>query len=434
MTKVALLGYGVEGQAAFTYYRAQGADVTICDERTDVVAPQGAATHLGPDYLRGLDEFDVLVRTAGMPQSVILAQNPSVGPKITTVVNEFLRVCPTKNVIGVTGTKGKGTTSTLITKILGAAGKQVFLGGNIGVAPLSFLPQLHPESWVVLELSSYQLSDIQHSPHIGVCLLMAPDHLNWHGDMPEYVQAKSRMFAQQTSSDVAIYYAANATSQEVANAGAGRKIPYCTPPGAWVNGNNITIDGQEICRTDELKLLGKHNWQNACAAVTAVWEAGIQDVDTIRTVLTTFAGLEHRIEYLGQLADIHYYNDSFASNPEATIAAVQAVPQRKIVIVGGFDRMLPLDHLVQELAGDKSIYKLLLVGASVHRLSTALDAAGFTNYQISSAQDMKGIVKDAQALAKPGDAIVLSPGFASFDMFKNFEDRGEQFKKVVQTL
>ncbi len=332
--KVALLGFDTEGKVSYDYYKKLGAELTICDQKTDLEVPDGTATQLGDDYLNGLDQFDVLVRTAGMPPHLILEKNPGVGEKITTLVNEFMRVCPTRNVIGVTGTKGKGTTSTLIAQMLEAADKQVFLGGNIGVPPLTFLEKLTADSWVVLELSSFQLMDLQHSPHIAICLMVVPEHLNWHEDIDEYTGAKAHLFEQQSSDDVAIYFAENDLSQEIATAGAGRKVPYYRSPGAFVNGNMITIDGQEVCTTEELRLLGAHNWQNVCAAVTAVWQAGVHNLDAIRSVLTSFTGLEHRLEFVRHFENVDYYDDSFGTNPSTAIVAMRSFVQPVVIILG----------------------------------------------------------------------------------------------------
>ncbi len=437
--KVALLGYDIEGSASYEYYQKQGADITICDQKNDLPnLPKGVATRLGDGYLDGLAEFDVLVRTAGLPPSKILEKNrqniDNIVDKITTNVNEFLLACPTQNVIGITGTKGKGTTSTLITRILEAAGHTVFLGGNIGVPPLTFLDKLTADSWVVLELSSFQLTDLRRSPHLGVCLMVVPEHLNWHADMADYVEAKSQLFAHQSSEDVAVYYADSETSREIAAAGAGHKFPFYKSPGAWVNGNMITMNGAAICTTDELKLLGKHNWQNVCAAVTVGWLAGVRNPEPIRQVLTTFTGLPHRLEKLREVAGVTYYNDSFAATPDAAIAALQAIPGSKVAIVGGFDRGLPIDHLAKALAEAAELRHVLIIGVSAERLAEACRNAGFSGFTISQAQTMPEIVAQARDLAQTGDAVVLTPGFASFDMFKDFEDRGEQFRTVVKAL
>lgn len=431
--KVAIVGFEVEGKSALQYWLDKGADVTVCDQDPDKVVPEGIPTQLGTGYLDNLDRFDIIVRTVGMHPRKILEKNPGVADKITTNLDEFLKVCPTRNVIGVTGTKGKGTTSTLILKMLQASGKHAFLGGNYGVPAFSFLPELTADSWVVLELSSYMLYDITRSPHISVCLMVVPEHLDWHSTAEEYFRAKSNLFAYQGPDDVAIYYAENENSQRIASAGPGRKIPYYAPPGAYVEDGEIKIAGTTICSTDELKLLGKHNWQNACAAVTAFWQVE-QNPDAAREVLTSFTGLPHRLEFVREVDGVRYYNDSFATDPYATIAAIEAVPGTKVPIIGGFERMIPIEDLAKHIAGSSDVRAVLLIGQSKQRVADALTQAGFTNFRVSDAQTMPGIVAAARELAQDGDAVVLSPGFASFDLFKNFEDRGEQFKSAVNAL
>lgn len=437
--KIAIVGYDIEGRVSYDYFAAQNDgesehELTICDQNQAIEVPDGALSVLGDSYLDNLDRFDLIVRTAGLPADKILAANPGVASKITSQINEFFKASPTRNIIGVTGTKGKGTTSTLLTRILEASGLTVRLGGNIGVPPLSFIGELDAKSWVVLELSSFQLSDLHYSPHIGVCLMVVPEHLNWHADMDDYIAAKSHLFAQQASEDIAIYFADSPTSQQIANNGQGRKLPFFAEPGATVSAGEVRIADQTICTTDELQLLGEHNWQNVCAAITAAWQV-TQDVAVIRRVVTSFTGLPHRLELVRELDGVRYYNDSFAAGLHATEAALQAIPGKKVAIVGGFDRMLELDHFGEFMATHGSdIRQLVLIGASAARLADVLTAAGFTNFTVSDAKTMPDIIKAAQAWAQAGDAIVLSPGFASFDMFKNFEDRGNQFKQVVEQL
>lgn len=434
--KIAVVGFATDGRVSADYFARRGDQVMICDQDETIEVPTGYERQLGPTYLHDMDRFDLIVRSSGIHPDVILKDNPDVAGKITTSIDEFLSACPTRHTIGITGTKGKGTTSTLVTKILEAAGHTVHLGGNIGRSPLSFIHDVKPEDWVVLELSSFQLIDSAHSPHIAVCLMVVPEHLNWHADMDDYMAAKSRLFAWQNSDDVAIYFAENERSRHIAHAGAGRKLPYFASPGAWVNGDMITIDGQEVCRTDEIKLLGKHNWQNVCAAVTTVWQAGVHDLPAIRSVLTTFSGLPHRIELVREVDGVRYYNDSFATGLHATMAAIDAIPEEKVMILGGYDRMLPLDHFATFVADHaENFRKLLLIGASSQRLASALEATGFTNFLIDTkSKTMPAIVTAARELAKDGDAIVLSPGFASYDMFKNFEDRGLKYKAAVEAL
>ncbi len=397
--------------------------------------PQGFAAQLGPGYLADMDRFDVIVRTAGLPPRLITEQNPGLASRITTALNEFLAVSPTKHIIGVTGTKGKGTTSTLITKMLEAAGKHVFLGGNIGRSPLEFVDELQEDDWVVLETSSFQLIDATHSPHIAVCLMVVPEHLNWHADMAEYIAAKSQLFAHQTSDDVAIYFAENDNSKDIAKVGDGQKLPYFTPPGAYVDGDRIVIDDTEVCKLSDIKLLGEHNWQNVCAAVTAVWQAGVHDVDALRSAISTFTGLEHRIEFVREVNHVSFYNDSFATGLHATEAAVEAIPGQKVLIVGGFDRKLPLEHFVKFVAERNDIATILLIGQAADRLAELFQSAGVQNYELGgNLKTMEQIVMRAQELAPENSAVVFSPGFASFDMFKNFEERGLQFKSEVEKL
>lgn len=432
--RIAILGFGIEGRSAYAYWSKLGADITICDQDPDLAVPHGVGTSLGEHYLHDLGQYDVICRTASINPQTILQASPGVADKITTVINEFLRVCPRRNTIGVTGTKGKGTTSTLIARMLEAAGKEVFLGGNIGRSPLDFLPDMSPDSWVVLELSSYQLSDIRYSPHIAVGLMISPEHLTWHLDLNDYLAAKTNLFRWQTPDDIAIYYADNEDSHRLASVSPGAKLAYYAPPGAYITDDAVVIDNTHLCKTSELRLLGRHNWQNVCAAVTATWQI-TQDAEAIRSVLTTFSGLPHRLEFVREVGGVLFYNDSFASAPPAAAAAIEAVPGSKVLIIGGHDRLLPLDDLAHTVKQNETDIKhVVLVGASAQRVSEALAAAGYTRYFISPALTMQEAIADAQRLAEAGDAIILSPGFPSFDMFKNFEDRGNQFKQAVQAL
>ncbi len=379
-----------------------------------------------------MDRFDVIVRTAGLPPWLITEQNPGLASRITTALNEFLAVSPTKHIIGVTGTKGKGTTSTLITKMLEAAGKRVFLGGNIGRSPLEFVDELQEDDWVVLETSSFQLIDATHSPHIAVCLMVVPEHLNWHADMAEYIAAKSQLFAHQTSDDVAIYFAENDNSKDIAKVGDGQKLPYFTPPGAYVDGDRIVIDDTEVCKLSDIKLLGEHNWQNVCAAVTAVWQAGVHDVDALRSVTTSFSGLEHRLEFVRELDRVQYYDDSFGTTPETAIVALRAFMQPKVAILGGSDKGATYDELAATVA-DSNVRSVILIGDQAGAIKQALANVGYTSI-VEGCQDMTEIIAAVRTVAKPGDIVLLSTGCASFGMFENYKDRGNQFKKAVQAL
>ena len=428
---IAILGFDVEGHASYEYFAAQGHQLTICDQNREIVVPDGVASVLGDDYLDNLDRFDLVVRTAGLAPRKILEKNPGLEPKITTHINEFLRVCPTHNVIGVTGTKGKGTASTLIAKMLEADGKLVRVGGNIGFPPLSFLSELREDAWVVLELSSFQLIDLHYSPRLAVCLMVVPEHLDWHSSTQEYYNAKSQLFHHQTTNDVAIYDARNEVSAMIAAAGAGHKLPYLQAPGAVVSDDRIVIDDAAVCETHELKLLGAHNWENVCAAVTATWQA-THNIDAMRAVLTSFSGLEHRLELVREFDGVHYYDDSFGTTPETAMVAIQAFEVPKVIILGGSDKGASYDQLAQTVASG-NVRSVVLIGEQADRIRAALQAAGYHQFVVGG-NTMSAIVQAARGQAQPGDVVLLSTACASFDMFKNYKDRGEQFRAAVLAL
>lgn len=429
--KVAIVGYDTEGTVSYEYFKAQGAEITICDQNSEATIPEGVDAQLGEKYLENLDRFDRIVRTPGLHPSKILAQNPDVLDKITSQTNIFFEMSPTKNIIGVTGTKGKGTTSSLLTKMLEAAGKSAYLGGNIGVPPLSFLGQLTGESWVVLELSSFQLIDLKYSPHIAVCLMVEPEHLDWHEDFEEYIAAKQQLFIHQNSDDVAIYYAKNENSLSVADASEGTLLPYYEKPGAIVDKYEIVIDAQHICNVHELKLLGKHNSQNACAATTAIWQL-TQDVAAIKSALIHFSGLEHRLEFVREVNNIKYYDDSFGTTPETAIVAIEAFDEPKIVILGGSDKGASFDKLAKTIQ-QNNVRTVITIGERGPVIAEELQRIGYTNI-LQGGSTMTEIVHAAQTAAQAGDVVLLSTGCASFGLFKNYKDRGEQFKQVVQAL
>lgn len=430
--KIAILGFGLQGRSAYEYW-INGNEITICDENSNLVTPEDTQSKLGPSYLHGLEHFDLIVRSPSVHPNDIAARNsPEILEKVTTVTNEFFKVCPSKNIIGVTGTKGKGTTSSLIAKMLEADGKRVHLGGNIGTPPLDMLKVgIQPGDWVVLELANFQLIDLKYAPRIAVCLMVVPEHLDWHSDSDEYFAAKSQLFRYQKADDYAIYYAKNEVSEKIASASGGQKVPYMKEPGASVDDGNIVISGQAICPVSELKLLGQHNWQNACAAVTAVWQI-TQNADVMRSVLTTFSGLEHRLEFVRELDKVRYYNDSFGTTPETAMVAIQAFGQPKVVILGGSDKGADYSQLAKVVA-DGHVRKAVLVGEQAERIEKALAAAGFTDVT-PGGQTIDDIIAIARNEARPGDVVLLSPACASFDMFKNYKDRGEQFKKIVLAL
>lgn len=445
--KIALLGFGLQNRSAYTYWNQPENEITICAQKDAGDLPGGVAQVIGDNYLDNLERFDMLVRSPSIHPRQIVQANPEIPnilDKVTTNTNEFFRVCPAP-VIGVTGTKGKGTTSTLISKILETAGHKVHLGGNIGTPPLELLKNdIKPTDTVVLELANFQLIDLKYSPKIAVCLIVNEEHLDWHADMFEYIHAKQQLFAHQTHDNLAVYNERSEYSEQVASISPARKISYDVPPieqetledkDVFVHGNKIIAFGEHVCDADDVALLGRHNLENVCAAIAATFDIVQGNTHILKKAIKNFKGLAHRIEILGQKHGIWFVNDSFASNPGATIAAMAAVKKHKVMIIGGYERDLNLEELITAIkANQKDIRKVVLIGASGPRVASELTAAGFTNFELTNAQTMPEVVASAQKHAQKGDAIVLSPAFASFDMFKNFEDRGLQFKAVFEKL
>ncbi len=445
--RIAILGYGSQGQAAYDFWNKPENEVVVCDADEALQLPTGVTGQLGKDYLKGLAKFDLLIRTPALHPRDITAANsetPDILSKVTTVTNEFIKVCPSRNMIGVTGTKGKGTTSTLIAKMLEAGGKKVHLGGNIGTPPLEMLKAgIQPDDWVVLELANFQLIDLKQSTRLAVCLMVVPEHLDWHENMEEYIAAKQQLFAHQTPEDTAVYYALNPNSQHIASVSPGQKMPYMRHPGADVIEGIIMIEGEAICDVKELKLLGEHNWQNACAAVTAVWQID-RNTEAMRSVLTTFGGLPHRLELVREIDGVKYYDDSFGTTPETAIVAMQAIKEPKVVILGGSDKGASYDELADAVS-QSGVKQVILIGNTSnprHRaigpdIANALQLKSFTNVTSlvkPGGPIMSEIVRAAHDAASPGDAVLLSTGSASFDIFTDYKDRGEKFKTAVRAL
>ncbi len=451
--RIGIVGWGLEGQSAYRYFGAEHEYLIANEEprddfpaqdkttRVQFISAQRAAGLTGNvqdlSYLDGVDECDKIIYSVTTAKNLEkkFGKNSAFWAKATTIQHIFFEEVKTKNIIGVTGTKGKGTTSTIIYEMLKAAGKRAFLGGNIGLPVLDFVKDVTPDDWVVLELSNFQLYNLTYGPHIAVCLMIAPEHMDWHPDMNDYIEAKANLFRHQKPEDIAIYFAENEYSKKIAGYSPGQKIPYLQPPGAHIEeGSKIMINGVEVIDKSAIKLLGEHNLQNVCAALTAFWQAA-QDREAARKVLSSFSGLEHRLEFVRELNGVKFYNDSFAATPNASSASLAAITSNKVMIIGGFDRHLPLEDFTKAIVDSKdTIHKIVLIGQSAERVAQQLASAGFSNFVINSDKDINEILSQTVKFAQPGDAVVLSPGFPSFDMFKNFQVRGEKFKEAVNAL
>ncbi len=413
--KIAIAGYGIEGRANFDYWNTDDNELTIVDERSELdTLPAGVTTMLGSDVFSRLDRFDLVIRTAGLSPSKIKTDG-----KIWSSTNEFFAKCPAP-IIGVTGTKGKGTTSSLIASILRAAGKTVHLVGNIGISPLGALPVIEPDHIVVFEMSSFQLWDIEKSPHVAVVLGIEPDHLDVHDDMEDYVQAKSNIAVYQTDRDVIVYNKNNELSTTIAQVSAGKKVAY-----------PFSIDE---FRTS-IHLPGEHNVENASAAIAAVAEY-VNDPETIKRGLSSFDGLPHRLKFIREVDGVKYYDDSISTTPGSAIAAINSFDEPKVLILGGSDKGSDYSDLYKTIRSSHSMGAIITMGANGTQIADALREYMPNARAIhdKSNTDFYNIMKAAEAVAQPGDVVILSPAAASFDMFKNYADRGSQFVDAVKSL
>ena len=429
--RIAIAGYGVEGRTNYAYFSQKypGAEVVIVDERGALSdAPEGVETLLGEGAFENLQGFDMVVRTAGLPPRKIKTAGV-----VTSATNEFFARCAEKGVpiIGVTGTKGKGTTCSLIASILRAAGKTVHLVGNIGVPALDVLPQLQPNDVVVYELSSFQLWDAEKSPHIAVVLMVEPDHLDAHASFDEYVMAKSNIAAHQTASDVVIYHPTNEFSRRIAERSAGEKQRYATKEdgGVYVRNGAFYMLEDAICRVDTLHIAGVHNQENACAAISAVKKflPGVTN-QQIAEGLSAFDGLPHRLKFAAEKNGVKYYDDSIATTPGSALAAIRAFDQPKVLLLGGRDKGGDYRELF-EVCRTQDV-QVVAYGENRQKLQDMMNQFG-VNYVVESG-DIRAVVRTASSLAKPGSVVILSPAASSFDMFKNYADRGEQFIRAIK--
>ncbi len=431
---IAIAGYGIEGKANYDYWVKDPANhLTIIDERDETSIedlPVDAATITGEAAFEKLQGFDLVIRTAGLAPHKIKTDG-----KVWSATNEFFAKCPAQ-IIGVTGSKGKGTTSSFIASILEAAGQKVWLVGNIGTPSLTILDHIRPTDVVVYELSSFQLWDLERSPHVGVVLFIETEHLDVHLNMNDYVQAKANIAAHQTAQDTLIYHATNEHAVEISRQTTAQVVPYPGSQTAHVRDGNFWYGTQQLCSVDAVRLKGEHNVQNAIAAIDAAW-VFTQDPAAIETGLKSFVGLPHRLAFVRTVNAVDYYDDSIATTPGSAIAALRAFPDvPKVLILGGSYKGSDFHELAVELTQHDA--QVLLIGSEAEHLEESLRAVQFANYehihQDESEPIMQKVINRAASIAQPGSVVLLSPAAASFGLFKNYADRGEQFIAAVNAL
>lgn len=443
--RVAVMGIGISNRPLIELLLTAGIDVTACDKRDresfdgliEQLEEKGAAFCLGEDYLDHLAGMDVIFRTPGMrPDLPQLLKAQEEGAEITSEMEVFLSVCPCR-IIAVTGSDGKTTTTSIIAGLLAAEGYRTYVGGNIGRPLLSQAGEMRPDDMVVLELSSFQLMTMKQSPDIAVITNLAPNHLDVHKGMEEYIAAKKNIFLHQSPDGKLVLNADNDITSSFVPEARSHVVMFSRQrnmhQGIVIKDGMITCDHRAVLPVDDILIPGVHNVENYMAAIAAV--DGLVSDETIRSFAKSFGGVQHRIELVRELNGVRYYNDSIASSPSRTIAGLRSFKQKVILIAGGYDKHIPYDDLGPEVV--RAVKTLILAGATGPKIKEAvMKAEGYKTGEpvILDRDTLQAAVNTAYDMAEPGDVVILSPASASFDQFRNFEERGNAFKEFVAQL
>lgn len=441
--QVAVLGIGISNRPLIKMLLSYGIHTVACDRTTREALDEevlelekaGAVLKLGEAYLADLSA-DVVFRTPGMhPNIPALTELREQGAVITSEMEAFFEVCPCK-IIAVTGSDGKTTTTTLIAEILKHAGKRVWIGGNIGQPLLPLAEHMTHDDIAVVELSSFQLMNMKYSAHIAVVTNLAPNHLDVHKDMAEYIDAKKNIYLHQNSDDRLIINLDNEITAAFASEAKGKTAGFSRKArptdGAYLEEDTILYNGVPVMMREDILLPGIHNVENYMAALCAVYE--LADFSDVKSVAANFGGVEHRIELVRTVNGVRYYNDSIASSPTRTIAGLHAFDQKIILIAGGYDKQIPFDVLGPEIIAH--VKQLILCGATADKIKEAVlsspEYCGSPKIQI--VENLEEAVRVAHTLAQSGDIVSLSPACAAFDQFKNFMVRGKVYKELINAL
>lgn len=449
---IVILGLGREGLSTYEFLRSQlpEAPVVLCDQAADLQAsPELAAAiesdpnvalRLGDRYLDSLAGAPVIFKSPGIRPSlpeIIAAQDR--GALLTSNTELFFELCPGK-IVGITGTKGKSTTASLIHAVLRSSGGDFRLLGNIGFPPLSGLEGAGPDTLFVLELSSYQLASLKRSPHVAVLQQIVPEHLDYHGSFEEYVKAKLNITAHQSEEDTLVYNAGYPLPREIARSSRARKLPFglepspdtvCFEEEGWLvlrtGGKTV-----RVIRTADVPLVGRFNLQNVMPAVIVGDLSGMLP-ESIAQAVRAFRPLEHRVEPVAAINGVAYYNDSISTVPEAAIAALETFAGRPLVLLaGGHDRGVGYGGLARALLAG-TMRAVILFPPTGDRIAAELDRIGGDRQPARfRAETMSEAVELAFQAAKPGDVVLLSPASASYGQYRDYRDRGEQFKAEVR--
>ncbi len=447
--KIAVLGLGISNIPAVKFLYGLGAEITVFDkskdtdsDKAEVIKNYCKASVLGDNYLDDISGFDIILKSPGIPPYAgNIEKAVDEGAILTSEMELFLTLCPAK-VIGVTGSDGKTTTTSVIYQMLKADGKDVFVGGNIGTPLLDKVEGMKDTDFVVLELSSFQLQTMKISPDISVITNLSPNHLDYHkGGMDEYIQAKTNIFEHQTNEGKLVLNLDNSVTKSLFGRQKGKCETFSrlekVTQGAYYEDGKIYYNGKYLMDSADIKIKGMHNVENYLAAICAV--SGIVSEETILKVAKSFGGVKHRMQFVRFIDGVEFYNDSIGSSPSRTIAGLEAHEGEIVLICGGYDKKIPFDTLGDAI--NKYVKSLVLCGATSDKIKEAVLSSPNKrdNLAIFEATDFETAVKTAFSVAKSQSnrekiSVILSPACASFDMFKNFEARGDRFIEIVNNL
>lgn len=448
--KVAIVGLGVSNLPLMEYLYEKKANVTVFDERDidsiskdimDKITTYGFGFHFGEDALKNLQGFNVIFRSPScLPTRKELVDEANNGAIVTTEVELLMKMCPCK-IVGVTGSDGKTTTTSLINAILKKAGYNTFLGGNIGTPLFTKLSDMKPEDILVLELSSFQLMGMEISPDIAVITNITPNHLNIHKDYEEYIEAKKNIFKYQDEKGVLVLNYDNEITRNCEKEANG-KVIFFSSKNKLDNGYIVDEDvikecedkiRKHILNVEDVILRGNHNYQNIATAIAAT--SSLVDMDIAVDAIKEFKPVEHRIEFIRELDGVKWYNDSASSSPSRTLSGINAFKEDIILIAGGYDKNLDYTPLAKPII--EKVKSLILIGQTSGKIFDAVKLElekENKEIDIHMCESLEETIKLAKKVAKPGQVVLFSPASASFDMFKNFADRGNQFKELVKKI
>ncbi len=440
--KISVIGVGVSNIPLIRFLCQNGAEVTAHDKKSPEalgdkfteLSAIGVKFVLGEEYLGNIPTgTEVIFKTPGLRGDVPELQKArEMGVEVTSEMELFFELCPCE-IIAVTGSDGKTTTTTLIGEILKKEGYTCHIGGNIGKPLVAELETIKPEHKAVLELSSFQLFSMKRSPKVAVLTNVTPNHLDWHKDFEEYIEAKKNIMKYQTEQDVLVTNSANEITEKIGREAKGEWRCFSSKGDAlvYLEDDCIYYGEEKIINTKDIVIPGIHNVENYMAAIAATRD--YVSKATVEYVAKNFGGVAHRIELVRELNGVKYYNDSIASSPARTTAGLNSFNQKVILIAGGYDKKIPFDEFGSVV--NEHVKKLVLVGVTSEKIESAVKAApNYEGIEIFRETEFEAAVKTAKGCAEEGDIVILSPACASFDLFDNFEERGNTFKKIVNSF